>query len=411
MDQNLLAQRFREMYPVIKLDLDEYDPDKTYDHMVFLCRNGRCTKIIYGSKINYLSKDRHLDIWHMDSIPDMVYEADPKSLLIDSSGSVDLSKFPNLERISIRQMDPKLIELDDSLTHLKSISLRGTDNEFPEWIRLCPNLEELWINDCKISKLPDWLSELPIKRMQLMSVPMTDLPAWLPNLPLDDFEVEGLPLGKIPLVYRDWQKRSIHLPNCGIKEIPEWLGEATWLRSINLSHNSIDEVPSFLLEKLRINNLNLSHNCIQELPTGVWASQSFSELNLSHNLLKELPDDFGKMRVMKLKLNHNPIEELPPLKYCMNEILDLSETNLQYPMFWKQDHTWLQYMEALIVPDWWDMEMITAARRLIGFPEYKIYRHMEYLEKFVDGSQEKFGQLTHPAFHSIFDLPLKDTQL
>ena len=372
----MLAQQFEKLYPIIKLDEDEYDPDKTYDHMVDLYRDGRCVRTIYGPKIIYSAKKREISIWHIDQIPDLVYETDASDLLIAASGPLDLSRFPNLKYITIEQMDPNLIELNRPLPSLKWMSLTKINDDFPKWLRFCPNLEVLWIWDSKISQLPDWVSELPIKKLLLKSLPMKDLPEWLPQLPLIELEIENLPLDKIPEVLKGSHLLTLELGQCGISEIPDWIGDGSYY-TLKLNHNNISKIPPTIGSG---NELDLSYNQISELPSGIWADKSFYRLDLSHNKIRELPADFGEMEIQELKLNHNPIEELPHFKYYKRDILDLSQTNLQYPMFWKQDHTWLKKMSKVIVPDWWDKEMIYAARRLIGFPKYPIYTYTEYLE-------------------------------
>ncbi|RMG25908.1 MAG: leucine-rich repeat domain-containing protein [Methanobacteriota archaeon] len=381
MDQEEIAQKLNALYPVIELDENEYDPTQTYKRMVYLYRDDRHVETIYGPKIDYLVRKRYLYVWHIDSVPELIYKTDPRKLIVENTGEIDLSRFPNLERIVIREMDPNILKLDGERTKIKSVALSRVDNTFPNWLYQCPNLERLWIYNSKVSQLPKWLAELPIKELVLKSLPMNDLPDWLPYLPLKKLEIEGLPLGRIPEVYRNWNYPAIRLPNCAIYRIPEWVEEMDWLRSLKLSHNSIKEVPRFLFEKLKLKGLNLSHNQIRELPEGVWADQDFSLLDLSHNQIQKLPDDFGEMKVKKLKLNHNPIEELPNLKHYQRDILELWGTNLIYPMFWKQDHTWLKNMAKIVVPDWWDKEMIYAARRLIGFPKYPIYTYTEYIEQ------------------------------
>ena len=104
------------------------------------------------------------------------------------------------------------------------------------------------------------------------------------------------------------------------------------------------------------------------------------KLDLSHNQIRELPDDVGKMEIKELELNHNPIRELPYFKHYERNVFDLSHTDLDYPMFWRQGFDWLKNIRTLVVPDNWDMEMLDAARRLMDFPKLGIYTYSEYQE-------------------------------
>jgi Leucine-rich repeat (LRR) protein len=149
-------------------------------------------------------------------------------------------------------------------------------------------------------------------------------------------------------IARQKKFKSLHLDNYGLDELPESLGELTWLESLSLSHNSFETLPDFIKQLKRLQYLNLSLNRLKTLPEclanlthlqslhlednqltilpelGQYTQLQF--LNLAHNRLTKLPKSIGQLsQLQELELSHN---RLTPLPQVLGQLTQLQSLNI-----------------------------------------------------------------------------------
>jgi len=126
----------------------------------------------------------------------------------------------------------------------------------------------------------------------------------------------------------------VDLSNKGIEEIPEEIGELTWIKSLDLSYNNISELPPGFCNLVNLERLLILRNKISRLPVGFGSLSKLKMLDISYNPLVKLPREIGTLNNLELldagfcELRTLPVEltHLLGLKH-----LNLDENPLQFP--------------------------------------------------------------------------------
>lgn len=136
---------------------------------------------------------------------------------------------------------------------------------------------------------------------------------------------------------KESKAKKLDLSNRGITELPNEIGELTWITSIDISYNNIRELPASIIQLQNLKTLLLVRNNISRLPNGIGQLKNLRTLDVSYNPLVKLPKEIGFLShlefldasfcelrtlpleltnlfgIKKLNLEENPLQ-FPPLK-------------------------------------------------------------------------------------------------
>ena len=140
----------------------------------------------------------------------------------------------------------------------------------------------------------------------------------------------------------------LHLRNCNLETLPDWLGELRELEELDLQLNPIKEWPEslFQLHQLQLlyvsdakaefpydrlhafpnlKSLLLAYMRMTEVPPSVRQLRNLRTLYLYNNQLQFLPDWLGELNhLRRLKVNGNQLESLPACLGRLGELEDLA---------------------------------------------------------------------------------------
>src|SRR2546427_12402649 len=74
-----------------------------------------------------------------------------------------------------------------------------------------------------------------------------------------------------------------------LAELPESLGELTWLESLDLSNNQLTALPDSLGQLTQLGSLSVEHNQLSDLPESLGRLTQLQYLNLIGNRLRSFP--------------------------------------------------------------------------------------------------------------------------
>ncbi|XP_036388810.1 extracellular matrix protein 2-like isoform X2 [Megalops cyprinoides] len=266
------------------------------------CRKAGLTylPVITDPKIKVLSlsknKIRHIPLNSLAGLPNLEWLDLSKNKLSDSSLTQDVFK---------------------NLGNLKRLNLDG--NYLTKIPPLPPSLEELSINDNKISTLRPHsfkglsrLLRLELEDNRLQEEGISSL-AFRPLrkllfLKLDDNKLRTIPIG-LPLSLQE-----LHLSENKLEAVQEGvLNQTTKLKQLDLSHNRIRDdhiVPRALMQLQKLEVLDLSHNKLVRVPPLL--PPTLRQLSLHWNQIDRVVGNvFGHLRpgLQVLRLSHNHLRD------------------------------------------------------------------------------------------------------
>lgn len=163
----------------------------------------------------------------------------------------------------------------------------GRLNSIPEDICKLKNLIRLKLSGHRIKRLPDCLSTLNLKYLEL------------------DFNA-GISIDN--LSFNDSLK-FISLDNCKLDYVPKSIGEFSGLRWLALSDNNIKYIPKSLAKLKNLNSLHLSKNPLQEYDV-IFSLENLKSLDLSECGLDSIPSAISNLKKLKyLNISNNNIGE------------------------------------------------------------------------------------------------------
>lgn len=135
---------------------------------------------------------------------------------------------------------------------------------------------------------------------------------------------------------------ELDLRFCGVKKLPDEIGELKRLASLNLAANQLKELPENMAKLKKIEYLSLANNPLTSLPKALWKLKNLKYLDLAYldlvkfavrgrkilsklqkfpkieglnlegNALQEIPKEIGELKQLKrLELSANKLTDLP----------------------------------------------------------------------------------------------------
>lgn len=156
-----------------------------------------------------------------------------------------LSNLSQLERLELDGNHftgfSDIVELPNLRTLYFGTDLGGNPlGRLPECIRRIKNLRVLWVKNCQLTDLPEWLSEL--KELDFL---------WIGGNPLYDF-----PQVICQLKYL----KQLQAEQCQFKSLPDCIGKLTELNWIFLKDNRLADLPASLAQLKHLDSLDLGAN-------------------------------------------------------------------------------------------------------------------------------------------------------
>lgn len=210
----------------------------------------------------------------------------------------------------------ELTELPDNIGQLKLLALIKLSNNqittLPETFSLLQNLKEISLSHNQIQKLPDEFSKLHnVETLNLSENHFKKIPDVVMNL-------SGL--------------KSLFIANNDLEFLPDSISNLTNLETLNLSGNRLTVLPDAFANLTKLKNLLISHNNLEALPDSISHLDDLETLNISSNHLRMIPDVVVSLYGLKnLVASNNYIETLHDnISNLTNlEILNLSSNNLR----------------------------------------------------------------------------------
>ena len=154
-----------------------------------------------------------------------------------------------------------------------------------------------WLSYRNLSALPNWLTSLPLKKLNLSGNELTIEPNYLGLL--------------------RYSLKELDLSNTKLTSVPEWLAELAALEALDLSDNQLTAEPDSLgnlTTTLKV--LWLNNNQLTSVPEWLGDLAALEVLELSHNQLTSVPKSLGNLTALKtLDLGHNKLVSLPRQLY------------------------------------------------------------------------------------------------
>ncbi len=159
-----------------------------------------------------------------------------------------------------------------------------------------------------------------------------------------------------------------------LNELPESLGQITWLQSLNLSGNRLTALPDSFGQLTQLREVDLDGNQLTALPYSMRQVKALSRLSLNENKLVELPEWIGELtnltflaiggmnlvalpmslgaltRLRSLYISGNPLRQLPVWlsNFAGLRVLDIESTGIAQLPDWIGK---LQLLKALRAAD------------------------------------------------------------
>lgn len=121
---------------------------------------------------------------------------------------------------------------------------------------------------------------------------------------------------------------ELNLYQNNLKAIPLSIGNLKSLKTLNLSWNQLESIPESISQLKSLENLNISGNSLTTLPSSIGELKKLKDFVLLKNKIKDLPDTIKDLNsLQKLNLEKNELESLPD---TFGKLESLEKLNLSY---------------------------------------------------------------------------------
>jgi Leucine-rich repeat (LRR) protein len=224
----------------------------------------------------------------------------------------------------IRVLPPeigKLVNLEDLKIEQNKLTT------LPKEIGRLTKLKTLWSYSNEMTSLPDEIGELVnLVKWVLWSNKLKTLPRTIGRLKnLEELEVKWNQLEQLPDEINQLANlEELDLESNALKDLPADLSGMAKLRVLKLATNKLARFPLGITTLPALEQLELGENQITEIPPQIAKLVKLRELTLDRNKLKKLPDAVFGLPLVTLALNENAITTVPPGIGAMKKIAGLN---------------------------------------------------------------------------------------
>ncbi len=208
-----------------------------------------------------------------------------------------------------------------------------------------PNLEEIWLNECRMKSLPsEGIQTSKIRSLEIKKTPIEDYEFLRSYKNLRELVLFGVGIDDVPEVICDLEKlNSLTIAMDGNIHFSQKFREAESLLELNLLHNKslefglrnlplsieklsldgmgLEEIPKNMCQFGNLEELSLSRNRLDFSIIKELACLNLKVLDLSYNRISKISYvDFGLRHVEHFDISHNPINELPSELWNLKEL-------------------------------------------------------------------------------------------
>ncbi|XP_031270048.1 disease resistance-like protein DSC1 [Pistacia vera] len=179
----------------------------------------------------------------------------------------------HLDETAIKEL-PSLIEYLSSLVTLSIKNCSSLEN-LPDEICNLTSLKHLYISGCsKLDRLPDDIGNLQsLEVFEANGIAATKLPSSMESLSnirelsFERWKGQELVRSLSPMLSGLKLFKKLNLNDCNITELPNSLGDLSFLEHLYLSGNNFESIPATIINLSKLSSLDLSHcNMLQSLP-------------------------------------------------------------------------------------------------------------------------------------------------
>ncbi|MDI7215029.1 leucine-rich repeat domain-containing protein [Leptospira santarosai] len=261
-----------------------------------------------------------------------LYDSENQSIYVDDRKLEEIpdeiGNYQDLETLSLYTNVAKLPNTIGTLKNLSDLTIYSKKlTEFPIEICKLINLEYLYVRTEKINKLPEDMGNLTnLNHLDLCGNKLKDLPKSIQKLTL----LKQLNLGenqfeKIPTaLYGMNSIEELDIRNNPFKNL-DGIGNITGLKNIQMYSIGIQELTPEIGQLKNCEYFDLTEVEIEEIPKEIGDMDSIYSLTISKTKVRSLPDTIGKLKNCKrLNVRYNQIESLPPTIGSMESLEELS---------------------------------------------------------------------------------------
>ncbi|KAJ0579552.1 putative TIR domain, P-loop containing nucleoside triphosphate hydrolase [Helianthus annuus] len=121
--------------------------------------------------------------------------------------------------------------------------------------------------------------------------------------------------------------RELWLHGCGIKELPEDIGQLEWLEKLDLSYSKVKHLPDSICNLKKLETLILDRCEVHQLPDNFGQIESLTILSLRNTYVRYLPSNMCKLKHLKV-LDLSECYRLEKLPEDLGDLECLEELNL-----------------------------------------------------------------------------------
>ena len=189
------------------------------------------------------------------------------------------------------------------------------------------------LDNGKLERLPDGLRKLTeLVRLDIGNNPLVELPDWIGDFP----KLEWMSCAKTTLrtlppsisKLRSLKRLSLFM-GYKLEQLPESIGEMTWLTDLDIRYNALTSLPESIGNLTQLPKLELHDNKLTTLPASIGKLRQLTELSLENNALVTLPDELAQLdQLVELDIGRNPT--LTTLPACIAKLPKLATLRISY---------------------------------------------------------------------------------
>lgn len=188
---------------------------------------------------------------------------------------------------------------------VQALKLKLKEEKLPFDLQVFPHLQELYLEAPDLKILSDDLSGFQHLRVLELTAPKLKNISTLFHLPrLEILKTHatplyplqlGLGLGLAPLKF-------LTLKNAQLQELPQEMGQFTFLEELNLSRNELTTLPDSMKDLKNLKRINLDHNQFSLFPEIIGAILSLKHVSIDNNKFSQ-EETFRIQRLYYLSVN------------------------------------------------------------------------------------------------------------